>query len=75
MFRNYDPDVVMQEDNAPWYTAKIVRTYLNKQKVKRLHWPAQSPDLSLIRILWKQIKLMISKRKHRIKNIGMTEER
>ena len=38
----------MQEDNAPWYTAKIVRKYLSKQKVKRLHWPAQSPDLSLI---------------------------
>ena len=71
MVRNY---VVMQEDNAPWYTAKIVRKYLSKQKVKRLHWPAQSPDLSLIRILWKQIKLMIRQRKHRIKNIGMMEE-
>src|SRR5277367_2165711 len=63
----------MQEDNAPWHTAKIVRVYLDKQKVKRLHWPAQSPDLSPIVNLWKQIKIAIGKRRHRVKNIGMME--
>ena len=36
MVRKYGPDVVMQEDNAPWHTAKIVQAYLDQQKVKRL---------------------------------------
>jgi len=30
MVRKYGPDVVMQEDNAPWHTAKIVQNYLNR---------------------------------------------
>jgi hypothetical protein len=30
MVRKYGPEVVMQEDNASWHTAKIVRAYLNK---------------------------------------------
>ena len=46
--KKYGPEVVMQEDNASWHRAKLVQDYLNRQKVKRLHWPAQSPDLSPI---------------------------
>ncbi len=73
MRQKYGPDVVMQEDNAPWHTAKVVRAFLDKQGVNRLQWPAQSPDLSPIENLWKQIKIIISKRRHRVKNIGMME--
>jgi transposase len=73
MVRKYGPDVVMQEDNAPWHTAKLVRAYLDKQKVKRLQWPAQSPDLLPIENLWKQIKSIIRKRRHRVRNVGMME--
>jgi len=73
MVRKYGSQVVMQEDNAPWHTAKIVRAYLTSQKVKLLQWPAQSPDLSPIENLWKQIKDKIARRRHRVKNIGMME--
>jgi transposase len=73
MVEKYGPGVVMQEDNAPWHTAKVVRKYMTKQGIPRLQWPPQSPDLSPIENLWKQIKDMISKRRHRIKNIGMME--
>ena len=32
----YSSDIVIQEDNTSWYTAKVVRAYLDKQGVKRL---------------------------------------
>jgi hypothetical protein len=48
MVQKYRKEVVIQEDNTSWHTAKLVRSWLDKQKVKRLQWPAQSPDLSLI---------------------------
>lgn len=73
MVEKYGPDVVMQEDNAPRHKAKLVRNFLRKKKVKYIHWPAQSPDLSPIENFWKQIKIAISKRRHQIKNIGMME--
>ena len=59
----------MQEDNAPWHKAKTVRAFLEKQKIKILSWPPQSPDLTPIENLWKQIKGRIGHREHRPKNI------
>ena len=58
----------MQEDNAPWHTAKIITKYLANKKVKRINWPPQSPDLNPIENLWKYIKDIISKRRHKVKN-------
>ena len=39
MVEKCGPDVVMQEDNAPWHKAKLVRNFLRKKKVKYIHWP------------------------------------
>lgn len=44
-----------------------------RQGVLRLQWPPQSPDLSLIENLWKQIKNIIGKKRHKIKNIRIIE--
>jgi transposase len=74
MRKKYGPGVVMQEDNAPWHTATIVRNYLRRQKIKTLHWPPQSLDLSLIENLWRQIKLKIGKMRHKIKTVTQMEE-
>jgi len=38
--RKYGRGVVMQEDNTPWHTAKIVRAYLWSRGVSLLQWPA-----------------------------------
>ena len=73
MVRKYGPGVVIQEDNASWHKAKLVTDYLDRRRIKRLCWPPQSPDLSPIENLWKQIKIILGKRRYRIKNIGMME--
>jgi transposase len=52
----YGLEVVMQEDNASWHKAAAVREFLKKQRVKYISWPPQSPDLTPIENLWKQIK-------------------
>ena len=41
------PAVFMQ-DNAPCYTAKSVKTFLSKEDVTVMEWPAQSPDMNPI---------------------------
>jgi len=35
----YSNKVVMQEDNAPWHTAKIITKYLKNKKVRWMNWP------------------------------------
>jgi hypothetical protein len=36
MVQKYGPGVVMQEDNAPWYIAKIIRKYIAQQGIPQL---------------------------------------
>jgi transposase len=68
MRAKYGDEVVMQEDNALWHTAKIITKYLKNKKVKRMKWPPQSPDLNPIENLWKHIKDIISQSRHKIRN-------
>ena len=37
--KKYEPGVVMQEDNAPWYTSKIIKKYLANKGINRMRWP------------------------------------
>jgi transposase len=74
MRQKYGTEVVMQEDNTPWHKAKTVRAYLEKQGVKLLSWPPQSPDLTPIENLWKQIKGRIGHREQRPRNIAQMEQ-
>jgi transposase len=73
MVRKYGPEVVMQEDNAPWHTAKLVKRFLEGKSVKYVQWPLQSPDLSPIENLWAQVKGKVARRRHRVKNTSMME--
>ena len=42
---------IFQQDNSPVYTANRVNEWLKKNKFKTLDWPAQSPDMNLIKNL------------------------
>jgi transposase len=73
MRRKYRKEVVMQEDGAKYHFAPILTAYKDSHKVQRLDWPPQSPDLSPIENLWKQLKDRISARRHRIRIIQEME--
>ena len=70
----YRPSVAIQEDNTPWHKAKTVRDFLTRQKIKIISWLLQSPDLTPIENLWKQIKGRIGNREQRAKNITEIEQ-
>jgi hypothetical protein len=39
MRAKYGDEVVMQEDNALWHTAKIITRYLKNKKIRWMNWP------------------------------------
>ncbi|GFV15866.1 transposable element Tcb1 transposase [Trichonephila clavipes] len=44
-----------KQDNARPQFAGIVRSFLDKENVRMLHWPARSPDLSSIQNVWSMV--------------------
>ena len=41
-------DYYFQEDNVPCHTAKTTKRFIEEKQIRRLPWPASSPDLNPI---------------------------
>jgi hypothetical protein len=43
-------DMVFEHDNDPKHTSRVVKNWLDKERVERLIWPPFSPDMNPIEI-------------------------
>ena len=67
---------IFQDDNARPHQARIVDGFLQANNVRRLEWPAMSPDLSCIEHVWDVLGRAVQKRMTELRQIsGVSLER
>ena len=51
---------VFIDDGAPCRRPKVVKNFLNQQRINMLEWPGNSPDLNPIENLWSTIERKVA---------------
>ena len=49
------PDYILQQDNAPVHTSRLVQSHFNENNISILAWPARSPELNIIENFWVEL--------------------
>ena len=59
---------IFQEDNAPCHVSVKANQRKEENDINTLPWPAQSPDLNIIKKVWKVLKMQVQRQVNKIRN-------
>ncbi len=74
-FKKRHQNIIFQQNNNPKHTSKKAKTWLQDHRIKVMDWPAQSPNLNLIKHLQQQLKQRLASYKHPLQRINELWER
>ena len=69
------PGIIFQQDNDPKHTSKKVKEWLEEHDFRTMVWPAQSPDLNPIELLWDYLKRRLAEHENPLNGIHELWER
>ena len=63
------PGMQFQQDDARPHSARLTQTFLQRNNVDVMEWPALSPDLSPIEHLWDQIGRRLNRKPRNVQEL------
>lgn len=53
---------LFQQDNDPKHRSKVAEAWFTRKRIRRLTWPSNSPDMSIIEHVWDQLDRLVRAR-------------
>ena len=64
---------ILQQDNDPKHTSKLCQNYLRRKKqdsrLQIMEWPAHSPDLNSIKLVWDELDRRVKQSNLQVQHI------